>query len=60
MDGILDFLSTCENLKRTKRTGWIEHGINMPESISDHMHRMGIISMLSEDANLDRNKFVLF
>ena len=46
MNGILDFLSMCENLKTTKRTGWIDNGIPNPESIADHMHRMSLIVLL--------------
>ncbi|CAJ0760512.1 3454_t:CDS:2, partial [Entrophospora sp. SA101] len=37
---ILDFLHFCEQLKRTKRTGWVDNGIKDPESISDHMHHI--------------------
>ncbi|CAJ0875090.1 20975_t:CDS:2 [Entrophospora sp. SA101] len=53
---ILDFLHFCEQLKRTKRTGWVDNGIKDPESISDHMHRMSILALLLDDPTLDRNK----
>nr|CAG8563372.1 9976_t:CDS:2 [Entrophospora candida] len=55
---ILDFLHFCEQLKRTKRTGWVDKGIKDPESISDHMHRMSILALLLDDPTLDRNKCV--
>ncbi|KAI7872709.1 HD domain-containing protein [Spinellus fusiger] len=55
---VLAFLHTLEQLKRTKRTGWIDHGIRGPESISDHMHRMSVMAMLINDPSLDRNKQV--
>ncbi|CAG8450720.1 6734_t:CDS:10 [Diversispora eburnea] len=55
---ILEFLHICEKLKKTKRTGWICHDIKNPESISDHMHRMSILSLLVKDSSLDRNKCV--
>ncbi|CAJ0905374.1 6873_t:CDS:2 [Entrophospora sp. SA101] len=55
---ILDFLHFCEQLKRTKRTGWVDNGIKDPESISDHMHRMSILALLLDDPTLDRNKCV--
>lgn len=53
---MLDFLLAIQSLKTTKRTGWINNQIENPESIADHMHRMAIISMLT-DCN-DRDKLV--
>ncbi|KAI9207387.1 HD domain-containing protein [Polychytrium aggregatum] len=55
---ILKFLHTIENLKVTKRTGWIEHKIANPESIADHMHRMGVMAMLLNDPAVDRNRVI--
>ncbi|CAO3582033.1 unnamed protein product [Absidia cylindrospora] len=55
---VIRFLHTIENLKRTKRTGWIDNGINKPESIADHMHRMGIMAMLVDDPSLQRDKCI--
>ncbi len=42
------------NLKRTKRAGWVRSGINAAqvESVSDHMYRMGIISMVIADESM--------
>ncbi|KAI8909711.1 HD domain-containing protein [Gorgonomyces haynaldii] len=54
----LEFLTTVSNLKKTKRTGWVNHGIHMPESISDHMHRMAIIAFLIQDTSLNRDKLI--
>jgi putative hydrolase of HD superfamily len=33
-------------VQTTKRTGWVNSGVKLPESISDHMHRMSVISLL--------------
>ncbi|KAI8969317.1 HD domain-containing protein [Mycotypha africana] len=55
---VIRFLHTIENLKRTKRTGWLDNGINQPESISDHMHRMGIMAMLVNDPSLNRDRCI--
>ncbi|KAJ2790160.1 hypothetical protein H4R20_007059, partial [Coemansia guatemalensis] len=55
---VIEFLSIVERLKRTKRTGWINNGISGPESIADHMYRMGIMAMLIDDASIDRSKCV--
>jgi len=56
--GVLKFLHTCHNLKATKRTGWVERGIQGAESISDHMHRMSIMAMLVDDPLLDKSRCV--
>ncbi|KAL7748462.1 hypothetical protein RI367_006157 [Sorochytrium milnesiophthora] len=55
---LLEFLHICENLKTTKRTGWIRSNIPAPESIGDHMHRMGIMAMLIEDPSVDKNRAI--
>ncbi|EDO47192.1 predicted protein [Nematostella vectensis] len=43
---MLKFLSLVGQLKRTKRTGWVDHGVKAPESVSDHMYRMAVICFL--------------
>ncbi|PSK38119.1 hypothetical protein B9Z65_1310 [Elsinoe australis] len=40
------FFHLLERLKTTKREGWRRFGINHGESISDHMYRMSILTML--------------
>ena len=55
---VLDFLQICGKLKTTKRTGWVNHKVALPESISDHMYRMGIISFLFTNTNLDRERMI--
>ncbi|EME38309.1 hypothetical protein DOTSEDRAFT_75760 [Dothistroma septosporum NZE10] len=42
----LPFLHLLERLKTTKREGWRRFDISHGESISDHMYRMSIITML--------------
>ena len=41
------FFHLLERLKTTKREGWRRFGINQGESISDHMYRMSLITMLA-------------
>lgn len=53
-----DFLMTCGNLKKTKRTGWINNSIKEAESISDHMHRMSLIAMSIQDREIDKTKLI--
>lgn len=55
---VLAILNIVQQLKVQKRTGWVNHGINSPESISDHMYRMGITSMLITNPNVNRDKCV--
>lgn len=47
------FLEIISLLKSQKRTGWLDKQLPNPESISDHMYRMGIIAMLTTDKALD-------
>ncbi|SJL03345.1 related to HD domain-containing protein C4G3.17 [Armillaria ostoyae] len=53
----LAFFHILERLKTQKRTGWIDHGIGRPESISDHMHRMAVLAMCTSDEKLDIPKY---
>ncbi|RUS34079.1 HD domain-containing protein 2, partial [Jimgerdemannia flammicorona] len=55
---VIKFLHIIENLKRTKRTGWVDNGIKGPESIADHMHRMAVMAMLFDNKSLDTSKCV--
>ncbi|XP_020962193.1 HD domain-containing protein 2 isoform X2 [Arachis ipaensis] len=55
----IDFLSICHRLKTTKRTGWVRRNVENPESIADHMHRMGLMALIASDVpGVDRNKCV--
>ncbi|KAI8869496.1 hypothetical protein GQ42DRAFT_163376 [Ramicandelaber brevisporus] len=56
--GVIKFLHLIEKLKRTPRTGWIKREVAAPESISDHMHRMGVMAMLVDDPELDRSRCI--
>ncbi|PRP88595.1 hypothetical protein PROFUN_03006 [Planoprotostelium fungivorum] len=53
---ILNFLLTVGKLKTTKRTGWVRKGVELPESISDHMYRMSIMSLLINDPSINRER----
>ncbi|KAF9893784.1 hypothetical protein FE257_009954 [Aspergillus nanangensis] len=43
----IPFFHLLERLKTTKREGWRRFGITSGESISDHMYRMSIMTMLA-------------
>ncbi|ODV96153.1 hypothetical protein PACTADRAFT_41023 [Pachysolen tannophilus NRRL Y-2460] len=52
---ILAFHQILDLLKSQKRTGWLNHNISNPESISDHMYRMSIIAMSLNSSNFPEN-----
>ncbi|KMT03517.1 hypothetical protein BVRB_8g191950 isoform A [Beta vulgaris subsp. vulgaris] len=55
----IDFLTLCHSLKTTKRTGWVKRDVQNPESISDHMYRMGLMALISSDIpGVNRDKCV--
>lgn len=59
MTDLLKFMTLVGKLKSTKRTGWVYSGVKSPESVSDHMYRMAVMSFLlngrSEGANINRD-----
>ncbi|EGC35887.1 hypothetical protein DICPUDRAFT_32675 [Dictyostelium purpureum] len=59
MTNYLEFFKICGKLKHVKRTGWVNNGVHLPESVSDHMYRMAMFAMsldkdtlIAEDGNL--------
>ncbi|XP_024980371.1 HD domain-containing protein 2 isoform X1 [Cynara cardunculus var. scolymus] len=55
----IDFLSLCHRLKSTKRAGWVKRDIRGPESIADHMYRMGLMALIASDApGVNRDKCI--
>ncbi|PVH94534.1 hypothetical protein DM02DRAFT_721242 [Periconia macrospinosa] len=46
-DSPVPFFHLLERLKTTKRAGWCRFGIDNGESISDHMYRMSILTMMA-------------
>jgi len=55
----IDFLTLCQRLKTTKRTGWIYRGIRDPESIADHMYRMAAMALIAVDIpGINRDKCI--
>lgn len=55
----IDFLSLCHRLKTTKRAGWVKRNVNNPESIADHMYRMGLMGLIMADIpGIDRDKCI--
>ncbi|XP_030954964.1 HD domain-containing protein 2 [Quercus lobata] len=55
----IDFLSLCHRLKTTKRAGWVKRDVKDPESVADHMYRMGLMALIASDIpGLDRDKCI--
>ncbi|KAF3452886.1 hypothetical protein FNV43_RR03319 [Rhamnella rubrinervis] len=55
----IDFLSLCHRLKTTKRAGWLRRDVKDPESVADHMYRMGVMALISSDIpGVDRDKCI--
>lgn len=45
-------------LQRTPRTGWVYRNVKEPESVSDHMYRMAIMSLTITDPTVDKDRWV--
>lgn len=54
----LQFMRVVGQLKTLKRTGWVNHGVHLPESVADHMYRMSMIAMLLTDPRLDKDRLI--
>ncbi|KAG2438589.1 hypothetical protein HXX76_005139 [Chlamydomonas incerta] len=49
----IDFLMLLQQLKLTKRTGWVRRNVQGPESIADHMYRMSMMALIATDSSVD-------
>ncbi|XP_013920818.1 PREDICTED: HD domain-containing protein 2 [Thamnophis sirtalis] len=58
MGNLLQFLKLVGQLKRVPRTGWVYRKVNNPESVSDHMYRMAIMAMVTEDKTLNKDRCI--
>ena len=54
----LQFMRVVGQLKTLKRTGWVNHGVELPESVADHMYRMSVMAMLLTDSSLNKDRLV--
>lgn len=50
---LLRFYRLIGRLKTTKRTGWVNSGVKLPESIADHMYRMSLMALVTADADVN-------
>ncbi|KAK2513372.1 Hddc2 [Columba guinea] len=56
--GLLPFLRLLGQLKRVPRTGWVYRNVAKPESVSDHMYRMAMMALVSEDKSLNKDRCI--
>lgn len=42
--------------QRVPRTGWVYRNVKNPESVSDHMYRMAMMSLIITDPTVDRDR----
>ncbi|KAK5880083.1 hypothetical protein CesoFtcFv8_023146 [Champsocephalus esox] len=58
MINMLQFMKCIGQLKRVPRTGWVYREVQKPESVSDHMYRMAIMSMTITDPTVDKHRCI--
>ncbi|KAI3364391.1 hypothetical protein L3Q82_011193 [Scortum barcoo] len=55
---MLQFMKLVGQLKRVPRTGWVYRNVKKPESVSDHMYRMAMMSLTITDPTVDKNRCI--
>ncbi len=59
LDNLVEFFRMPGLLKRVPRSGWVEVGVDSPESVADHTFRTAILCMIFSDLEgLDRLKML--
>ncbi|XP_060908283.1 HD domain-containing protein 2 [Labrus mixtus] len=58
MSNMLQFMKLIGQLKRVPRTGWVYRNVKKPESVSDHMYRMAMMSLTITDPTVDKNRCI--
>ncbi|XP_029352035.1 5'-deoxynucleotidase HDDC2 [Echeneis naucrates] len=55
---MLKFMKLIGQLKRVPRTGWVYNNVKKPESVSDHMYRMAMMSLTITDPTVDKDRCI--
>jgi putative hydrolases of HD superfamily len=60
LQAIVDLFELAGRLKTLKRQGWIDRGVDQPESVADHTFRLALMAMImsSRDSELDSERCV--
>ncbi|XP_023285905.1 HD domain-containing protein 2 [Seriola lalandi dorsalis] len=57
-NSMLQFMKLIGQLKRVPRTGWVYRNVKKPESVSDHMYRMAMMSLTITDPTVDKDRCI--
>ena len=49
LQNLVKFFGIAGKLKRIPRSGWVEVGVQQPESVADHTFRTSILCMIYSD-----------
>ncbi|KAM4694635.1 5'-deoxynucleotidase HDDC2 [Discoglossus pictus] len=55
---LLQFMKLVGQLKRVPRTGWVYRKVEKPESVADHMYRMAVMALITEDKQLNKDRCI--
>ncbi|XP_053566694.1 5'-deoxynucleotidase HDDC2 [Bombina bombina] len=55
---LLQFMKLVGQLKRVPRTGWVYRKVEKPESVADHMYRMAVMALLTDDKQLNKDRCI--
>ncbi|XP_039981699.1 HD domain-containing protein 2 [Xiphias gladius] len=58
VSNMLQFMKFIGQLKRVPRTGWVYRNVKKPESVSDHMYRMALMSLTITDPTVDKDRCI--
>ncbi|KAF3702737.1 HD domain-containing protein 2 [Channa argus] len=58
MSNMLKFMKLVGQLKRVPRTGWVYRNVKQPESVSDHMYRMAMMSLTITDPTVNKDRCI--
>ncbi|XP_029318817.1 5'-deoxynucleotidase HDDC2 [Cottoperca gobio] len=58
MSNMLQFMKFIGQLKRVPRTGWVYRNVKKPESVSDHMYRMAMMSLTITDPKVNKDRCI--
>ena len=56
MENVFAFAGLLKSLKTTKRRGWVLRGVELPESIADHMYRMAMLALTVDTTKCSVNR----
>nr|XP_009930264.1 PREDICTED: HD domain-containing protein 2 [Opisthocomus hoazin] len=57
-EALVQFLQLCGQMSRVPRTGWVYRNVARPESVSDHMYRMAMMALVTEDKSLNKDRCI--